>query len=513
MSPVREPSTPPNIEGYDFEAHLGSGGYADVFLYTRAMPKMQVAIKVLLHTSLSSTDLSRFTAEANAMAALASHPFIVPILGADVAPDGRPYIVMRYYPGGNLSTKVRREPLSVVEALRIGIEISSAVESAHRVGILHRDIKPANILISEFGQPGLTDFGISLNDKSALAEREEGLSIPWSPPEAFGDETKIARTGDVYSLAATVYTFLTGRSPFEVPGGSNKQIDLIQRIEKSPPPSTGRADVPESLERFLSQAMAKSASLRPQSAYEFAQGLQATELELRLKPTAIVVPEVQEQTFNAPKDIEDKTRLKSPIRVDAQKEPDKTDNSQPGFTPGLSTRSSDALKSEISKGQVSDLESTVLKPSQQTSVEIEAPSKKSGGKQKIIYAVLVVVLIIIGLIVYLGNSPSHGSTNATTSSSITTSPNAIYSVPPTPTNLTLVRQGTSVNITWTNPSPQPGDSYQWNVTNAVSNSQVATTTSTHATLNNVASTTNPCVSVILVRSDGHSSSPASSCLP
>ncbi|NNN20769.1 MAG: serine/threonine protein kinase [Acidimicrobiales bacterium] len=250
MSPVREPSTPPNIQGYDFESNLGSGGYADVFLYTRAMPKMQVAIKVLLHTSLSSTDLSRFTAEANAMAALASHPFIVPILGADVAPDGRPYIVMRYYPGGNLSARVRREPLSVVEALRIGIEISSAVESAHRVGILHRDIKPANILISEFGQPGLTDFGISLNDKSASAEREEGLSIPWSPPEAFGDETTIARTGDVYSLAATVYTLLTGRSPFEVPGGSNKQIDLIQRIEKSPPPSTGRADVPESLERY-----------------------------------------------------------------------------------------------------------------------------------------------------------------------------------------------------------------------------------------------------------------------
>ncbi|NNN20768.1 MAG: hypothetical protein HKL80_02030 [Acidimicrobiales bacterium] len=236
-------------------------------------------------------------------------------------------------------------------------------------------------------------------------------------------------------------------------------------------------------------------------------------MELRLKATAIVVPEVHEHTFDMPKDIEDKTRLKAPIRIDAQVEPSDAEKPKLKVTPTSSTTSSEALKGGISASSVSDLESTVLKPSASAPVEIETTSKKSGSKQKIIYVALVAIILIIGLIVYLGNSPSNGSTTATTSASITTSPNAIYSVPPTPTNLTLVRQGTSVNITWTNPSPQPGDQYQWNVTNAGPNSSVVTTTSTHATLSNIANTSNPCVSVILVRSDGHSSSPANSCLP
>ena len=116
------------------------------------------------------------------MAMLSTHPAIVTIYQAGVARDGRPYLVMEYCPKPNLQVRYRREPFSVAESLRVGIQVAAAVETAHRAGVLHRDIKPANILVTEYNRPALTDFGIA-STTSAAAE-SEGLSIPWSPPES-----------------------------------------------------------------------------------------------------------------------------------------------------------------------------------------------------------------------------------------------------------------------------------------------------------------------------------------
>ena len=122
---------------------------------------MRVAVKVLSGEGLTHQTRERFVAEANAMAELAGHPNIVQVFRADNTADGRPYLVMKYYPQRNMAVRSRMERLSVPEVLQIGIRIACAVETAHRVGILHRDIKPANILTSQYGEPGLTDFGIA----------------------------------------------------------------------------------------------------------------------------------------------------------------------------------------------------------------------------------------------------------------------------------------------------------------------------------------------------------------
>src|SRR5699024_11082447 len=106
---------------------------------------------------------------------------IVAIHQAAIASDGRPYFVMEYCARPNLGARFRNERISVAEVLRTGIRVASAVETAHRNGVLHRDIKPANILATDFGWPALTDFGIAgaIGDKIVAA----GMSIPWAPPE------------------------------------------------------------------------------------------------------------------------------------------------------------------------------------------------------------------------------------------------------------------------------------------------------------------------------------------
>lgn len=280
---------PPELPGYEHIDDLGSGGYADVYLYEQAMPRRRVAVKVLRAESLTDELAMQFQSEANLMAALSTHPYIVTIYGAAVSDDGRPYIVMEYYPGPNLSVRSRQKPLSIPEAVRIGVQLAGAVETAHRAGILHRDLKPANVLTSAFGKPGLTDFGISAvaGEVSGAA----GLSVPWSPPEALDDAGDVDARSDVWSLAATIYTLLSGHSPFEIPGGDNSALAVMSRIEHQPPTPIKRSEVPASLERALGAAMSKSPAVRPATAAEFARMLQSVERDLRLQPTDLDIPD------------------------------------------------------------------------------------------------------------------------------------------------------------------------------------------------------------------------------
>ena len=285
MSPKRAPMAPPVLPGFTYVDLLGSGGFADVYLYEQHLPRRRVAVKVLLTDRMSSGSVEEFTAEANVMAMLSTHPAIVTIYQAGVADDGRPYLVMEYCPKPNLQVRYRREPFSVAESLRVGVQVAAAVETAHRAGVLHRDIKPANILVTEYNRPALTDFGIA-STTSAAAE-SAGLSIPWSPPESFADVPRSDPRSDVYALGATVYTLLAGRSPFEISGQRNTAAELIQRIETVPLPSLGRTDVPASLQRTLDRALAKVSADRYESALAFARALQTVQIELSHSVTPI----------------------------------------------------------------------------------------------------------------------------------------------------------------------------------------------------------------------------------
>ncbi|ACZ29530.1 serine/threonine protein kinase [Xylanimonas cellulosilytica DSM 15894] len=325
MSSKRAPSVPPHIDGFEYVSIVGSGGFSDVFLYQQLRPRRRVAVKVLL-SERSASQAAAFEAEADLMATLSSHPSIVTMYQADIASDGRPYLAMEYCSRPNLGARYRTERFSVAEALRTTIQVAGAVETAHRAGIIHRDIKPANILVTEYGHPALTDFGISstLDD----AERAEGMSIPWSPPEAFLDPPRSGVATDVWGLAATLYTLLAGRSPFEVPGGANSTADLVSRIERTPLVPVGRSDVPASLERILATAMAKSAASRYATVLAFARALQHVQNELQLGVTPVdllddtghVQADVQpaDRPDDDGDDDEPGTRLRSVVAIDAQ---------------------------------------------------------------------------------------------------------------------------------------------------------------------------------------------------
>ena len=333
---ARDAATAPELKGFTFVKTLGSGGFSDVFLYDQHLPRRRVAVKVLLTEGLTAANREAFVAEANVMAQLSAHPYIVSIYTADVSDDGRPFFIMEYCSGPSLADRYKRQPLSVVETLRTGVRLSSAIATAHQAGILHRDIKPANVLTNDFGWPALTDFGISsavendelplhtvtregLGSGATTGSQSVGMSIPWSPPEMFDDQPRPDVRSDVFSLAGTLYTLLSGRTPFELPGGPNGTLDLMGRIERGQITPLSRTDVPASLLAVLQKGMAVDRHDRFTSAVDFARALQRIEIELNYAPTAIDVPNliVPEEPIDRTSD-DDATRARNVTTIKAQ---------------------------------------------------------------------------------------------------------------------------------------------------------------------------------------------------
>lgn len=280
----------PQIPGYTYVSHLGTGGFAEVLLYEQEWPRQRVAVKVVRRDiPLTENEKRLFTSEANAMARLADHPYIVSVTTAGVTDDGRPYLVMRYCPPPDLGVRVRTAPMSVADAVSTGVKLASAIETAHRSGILHRDIKPSNVLITTYQQPALADFGIASHVHDIAGESEVRISYPWSPPELVDGSSNGSIASDVYSLGATIWNLLTGRSPYAIPSGDNSARALSARILHSPAPLTQRPDVPPALDRLLQQCLAKNPAHRPQSALELARGLQQVEAQAGFSRTPIAV--------------------------------------------------------------------------------------------------------------------------------------------------------------------------------------------------------------------------------
>ncbi|WP_309617181.1 serine/threonine-protein kinase [Salinibacterium sp.] len=304
----RLPSAPPILPGFSHIHVLGSGGFADVFLYEQNMPRRQVAVKVMLSEVVNDQVRQMFQAEANLMAQLSAHPSILTVYQASVSSDGRPYLVMELC-SSSLSQRYRTERLPVAEVLRIAVKIGSAVETAHRAGVLHRDIKPSNILTTAYGHPVLSDFGIAATLGESESLEAVGMSIPWSAPEVLMDETAGTIGSEVWAFAATVYSLLAGRSPFEIPGESNKSTDLISRINRARPQPIGRSDVPASLERALARAMSRKPEARQGSVIELVYEMQAIESELGMPQTPIEAV-IDEWALATVSDLEDKTRVR-----------------------------------------------------------------------------------------------------------------------------------------------------------------------------------------------------------
>lgn len=315
---TRLPSAPPVLPGLAYIRPLGSGGFADVFLYEQDMPRRDVAVKVL-PSDVRDPDLRRmFNAEADVLAHLSAHPSIVTVYQAGISADGRPYIVMEFCPG-SLSQRYRIERMPVPEVLTIGVKMASALESAHGAGLVHRDVKPSNILVTTFGAPVLADFGISSSLAHESAQEVLAMSVPWSAPEVIAEQTAGTVTSEVWSLGATVYSLLAGHSPFERrERGQNTKEQLRRRIARASYTDISRTDVPASLQAVLARSMSRDPRARHASAREFAEDLRTVQGELGISPTQLEIAEPG-WSASAPVDFSD-TELRGPARSRIERE-------------------------------------------------------------------------------------------------------------------------------------------------------------------------------------------------
>ena len=174
-----------------------------------------VAVKVL-STDLDPDNLDRFLREQRAMGRLSGHPHIMNILQVGVLASGRPFIVMPYHAKDSLEVLIRRHgPLDWCETLSIGVKLAGALDAAHCAGTLHRDVKPGNILLTDYGEPQLTDFGIARI--AGGFETATGVitgSPAFTAPEVL-EGASPTPASDVYSLGATLFCVLTGHAAFE----------------------------------------------------------------------------------------------------------------------------------------------------------------------------------------------------------------------------------------------------------------------------------------------------------
>lgn len=517
----RPPAPPPDLPDHTVVKLLGSGGFADVYLYEQHLPRRSVAVKVLLPGAADGETLAQFDAEANLMAALSTHPAIVTIHQAGVSGDGRPFMVMEYCSRPNLSARYRAERLSVADVLRIGVRLAGAVETAHRAGILHRDIKPANVLTTDFGHAVLSDFGISVQSSThgathgrapgpAVPGAAVGMSIPWTAPEVFAEQTGGDERADVYSLAATLYTVLARRSPFDRPGGPNASTDLINRIRTSPLPALVRTDVPPSLERVIARAMDKNPAARYSSALELARALQQVEGELRLAPTPIDV--LDEHPAQAAEELGDQPATR--IRALTVIEPEPGSRARvagppPAEFPRYDAPSAFTPAGPFAAGPQQD-EHTMLRGGLPAP---PGPPGTAGSRRSWIPAAIgvgVAVLVAVVVVVLLTTRGTDPGAAPVTTDRIAVPTVGALADPPDPVTGLKARlvDGRAV-FRWTNPDPRADDRFQWVRTDVPEATAVDTR---EATVTITEQARDACITVKVVRDNGASSNGNSVCV-
>ncbi|AXY51090.1 protein kinase [Rhodococcus ruber] len=261
------------LAGFADATEIGRGGFGVVYRCRETALERTVAVKVLT-APLDADNLDRFLREQRAMGRLSGHPHIVTVLQVGTTGSGRPYLVMHYHPHDSLEARIRRYgPLPWPDVLRIGVKLAGALETAHRTDVLHRDVKPANILLTQYGEPQLTDFGIA---RIADGFRTSSGAITGSPaftaPEILAGAPPTP-AADVYGLAATLFCALTGHAAFERRRGEQVVTQFL-RITTEPVPDLRGTGVPEEVCSALERGMATDPDARPQSAAEFGELLQ-----------------------------------------------------------------------------------------------------------------------------------------------------------------------------------------------------------------------------------------------
>ncbi len=238
---------------------LARGGHATVYRATQVAAYRDVAVKVENGTLDDERDRRRFLREARAAGRMSSHPHVVDLYDVGVTESGHPYMIMELC-HGNYGERMRKEPLKVAEARTVGSKIADALAGAHMEGVLHRDVKPENILITQFGEPVLADFGLAVLTEA----REQSITLELTPayaaPEMFSGGRAVPAS-DVYALCATLYALMSGRPPRWRENNANPSLaTLMDLFGERIPDLPG---VPPEITALLRRGMSNDPAHRP----------------------------------------------------------------------------------------------------------------------------------------------------------------------------------------------------------------------------------------------------------
>ncbi|WP_036495651.1 serine/threonine-protein kinase [Nocardia sp. BMG111209] len=262
--------------GFDGPEEVGRGGFGIVYRCRESALERSVAVKVLT-SEVGGDERIRFLREQRALGRLSGHPNIVQILHVDITATGRPYLVMPFCARGSLDRLLRANgPLRWPDAVSIGVKIAGALAAAHARGMVHRDVKPGNILLTDYGEPQLSDFGIARfgDDATITSALVHGTPAFTAPEVLHGATPTVA--ADVYGLAATLFCLLSGHSPAQSHGtGPRHDISAAElaRIAAGGPPDLREHGVPDAVATVLENALAVAPGDRPASAIEFGERL------------------------------------------------------------------------------------------------------------------------------------------------------------------------------------------------------------------------------------------------
>ena len=267
------------ISHYRIAERLGGGGMGIVYKAVDVRLNRFVALKFLSANLTRDPDAKeRFIHEAQAASAL-DHPNICTIHEIDETPDRELFLTMAFYEGETLKSRIERGPLTVDEAIDIGIQVAQALSRAHGSGIVHRDIKPANLMLPKDAPVKIVDFGVAkLVGQSDLTRT--GLTVGtvayMSPEQIRGYEA--GPPADVWAIGVVFFQMLTGSRPFE----GKDDLAVISHILDQPTPSVGslRPGLSPHLQRIVARALDKDVAKRYPSAAELLADLQACRAEM-----------------------------------------------------------------------------------------------------------------------------------------------------------------------------------------------------------------------------------------
>jgi eukaryotic-like serine/threonine-protein kinase len=275
---------------YPILREIGSGATSRVYLARDPFADREVAIKVFLFDSHADPHSERmlhkaFVAEAS-LAGKLNHPHIVDILDAVVEPD-HSYLVMEYVPGETLEAHADVSTLLPLnKVVEIIFKCIRALEYAFQHGVIHRDIKPGNILLSQYGETKVGDFGASFQQRLGHETTQiTGVGSPaYMSPEQVRMEALTHQT-DIYSLGVTMYRLLTGRLPYQASTQAALTYAILNVVP--PRPATLRPDLPQLLDQIVMKAIIKDPKERYKSWLDFGKDLSQAFVSLRLAGESI----------------------------------------------------------------------------------------------------------------------------------------------------------------------------------------------------------------------------------